>query len=115
MSDTASYHHGFNGEATSGRLVANHAGGAISLDEIVPGVSPAPVATMPSRVGFFGPPPMLCIDTNADPLVIHARDGGVLLRLGPNGEFEGAIEDMGEAAETFVRAVREMLGGGAGG
>lgn len=54
------------------------------------------------------------IDPAADPLVIQAPGGRVLLRFGPNGEFEGEIEDMGEAAELFVRAVRESLGGGAG-
>lgn len=44
----------------------------------------------------------------ADILTITLPDGRLLLRIGPDGEVDGAVEDMGEAASIFVQHLREL-------
>lgn len=47
----------------------------------------------------------------ADIVTITAPDGRILLRIGADGEVDGALEDAGEAARVFVERVRELAVG----
>lgn len=57
---------------------------------------------------FHRPGPAVSVNTN-DAIAVSDEDGRVLLRIGRDGTVEGAIEDMGEAANIFVAQVRKLV------
>lgn len=66
--------------------------------------------TSPEAVEWFEPLPSFKIAMRTPPgdlaLVMNNR---TLLRITADGEVDGELEDMGEAAAVFVRIVREII------